>query len=153
MNSGGTFISYSLEKEAIDEIKKELYKYGFTNLFVGFSPHITIISDDKDVQDLKYIPFNGSLKPISFSVFKGRLQHCLVLVVESPELEKIYKEYIEKYGFKEKYDKYIPHISFSYSLERSIGMKIYDDEVITNLIKNLNIPLPNEIKINKLFIG
>lgn len=153
MNKKGIFIAFNVEKAIIESIALDLEKNGFKHLLQGFKPHITMIADNNYIENIELIEFNGYVKPLRFEMLQSNVnkKYFLSLVLESPELQDIHKKYLEKYKFNHPYEEFMPHITFSMNLEKSIGVRIYEEKGLNALIKNMSIELPKAIKIGNAY--
>jgi len=149
----GTYIAFKVKEEELKDIVNELEKIGITGFFELFPPHVTIISDNLTIEEIELVDVNITVTPSHFEIFKSEKinRYFLVLIVKSKELEDLHNFYNKKYGFNSS-SEFIPHITFSMNIEKSLGIRFYKIEAMQHLIKNINIKLPEKIKLSNQYI-
>ena len=135
----GTYISLSVEHKSIFYILYQLKDKGFINLVDIFQTHVTLINSLDENPDIQVRKFSSIANPIKFSIFTNKYNELnLILLLDSTELLAENSFYKEKYNLIEDHPSYLPHITLSYDLERSIPFPLTRKE-ISSLIENMNI--------------
>ncbi len=115
----GTYICADLSRESANKLLKWAKENGITDTIDAADMHTTITYSRKKVDEAKEymdsVKFPISAKPKHFSIFPMQNgKKCLVLEVESKELNKHHKTIQKEYGATYDYPTYKPHITLTY---------------------------------------
>lgn len=143
----GLYVDCKYDKIAIDELMRQFKEAGFKLTTKTEDVHSTIIfSRQAPSKEFSLKEKTIKVFPKKLTVFpKGDSGFPLVLELESNDLKELHNEYMRKYRLSYDYDEYIPHITITYDLEESLGIKIEDSETIEKVLNSLEISYPKSI--------
>lgn len=103
-------VSAKTKKELLDFIKKN----NIVNPVKTF--HCTLVYSKESCPGIKAIklPLPVTASVTEFKLFDYKRKKCLVLVLDSPELNRYHYDANEQYNASYDYLEYIPHITLSY---------------------------------------
>jgi 2'-5' RNA ligase len=150
----GLYVSATLDPTGIEKIWRYLKQIGIQTMPIN-KAHVTIIySPRPPIGDFKIKDIHGYVKPKAVRIFgKGTRQepYALVIELDSPELERLRREYMQKYRLTSTYREYVPHLTVTYDLGRVLPginkLKDKQKKTIENVFSKIIPELPRQIKI------
>jgi len=152
----GIYIDAKPDPNSIEKIWRYLKQVGIPVMPIN-KTHTTIIYSRRAPQgDFQIIDKQLVAEPKAFRIFgKGTKDspYALVIELESPGLQKLYREYMRGYHLVSDYPEYRPHITVTYDIERVMpGLKKLTPKqknTIENIFSKMIPELPKQIRFVK----
>lgn len=120
----GTYVAASPTEETVEQIKKLQKRLNLKNPIPEDELHVTIMYSRRGSPDLTPSDTYKVANPSTFKLY-GENKNCLVLVLDSPDLEMRHAQ-LSQYGLAHSFDEYSPHITLTYDYQG----ENFDDEFL-----------------------
>lgn len=126
----GIYVAVKFSDDTINRLLKYCNKANIPEVLKADEFHCTLSYSRKDVPDFEPkekikeigVPYKFEVWPSSPNAFKKDMTYCLVLKFKSDYLQKRFDK-IMSMGATYDYDKYQPHISLSYNVDKDFDVK------------------------------